>query len=83
MEGAGVSADPTAMLVAGPASGAPSSAVSVYADGFGIDVGPVRGTDVRLEARGPRQADQAWGGPPARGTSRSPSRSWAARASPC
>ena len=45
--GSGASADPTAMLVAGPASGAPSSAVSVYADGFGIDAGPVRGTDVR------------------------------------
>ena len=71
MEGAGVSADPTAMLVARrPSSGAPSSAVSIYADGFGIDVGPVRGTEMRLEARTLRQADQVWGAP-ARGTSRS------------
>ena len=62
-----MSADPTAMLVAGPASGAPSSAVSVYADGFGIDVGPVRGTDlVRLEARGPAPSGPGVGGAGAR-----------------
>ena len=62
LEAGTITADATSTLVAGPATGAPTSRVSVYADGGNLAVGAVQGTTVLLDARGPAGGSGPSGG---------------------